>query len=443
MVGRTWSGNELGRDIATKRNTPGATGDNPVANQKKMIAIPFKNDITYSQLITLEKGVTMIGGIYSDQRCPVCEGKFIDDGKRGLFCKKHPKQRVTKFIVRFKNICKRFSSYDKAQRFLTGVRFEVDHKKFDQRDYQKDQPLGFENLASKYLDYKAEVSSPRTIRYHLEKASDYFHNRNIKTIGYADLEDFIFYLPKSLSGKTKKNILTTLHALWMWLRKRQIIKPDQFPEFPPVQFELAWRKIVDKGTQQAIIEEVKRITERNSKIHLGIKWLATYISIRPSELLNIKEGDFDFNLKGVWIRKPKEKKPKFVPFLEEDLATVKSYPTAFPHLYFFRHGKGWGGVTPGSKMGRDCLWKAWHKACLNLGIEGVDLYGGTKHSSATDLRKYFSPEQIKRATMHSTNKAFERYFQVQTEDIVKMYQKTADTVLIRKITPIKKCKLPK
>ena len=53
------------------------------------------------------------------------------------------------------------------------------------------------------------------------------------------------------------------------------------------------------------------------------------------------------------------------------------------------------------------------------------------------------PEQIKRATMHSTNKAFERYFQVQTEDIVKMYQKTADTVLIRKITPIKKGKLPK
>jgi hypothetical protein len=78
-------------------------------------------------------------------------------------------------------------------------------------------------------------------------------------------------------------------------------------------------------------------------------------------------------------------------------------------------------------MSRDCLWKAWHKACFNLGIEGVDLYGGTRHSSATDLRKYFSPEQIKQATMHSTNKAFERYFQVQVEDIVKMYQRTADT----------------
>jgi hypothetical protein len=75
-------------------------------------------------------------------------------------------------------------------------------------------------------------------------------------------------------------------------------------------------------------------------------------------------------------------------------------------------------------MGRDCLWKAWHKNCLNLGIHGVGLYGGTKHSSATDLRKYFSPEHIKRATMHFTNKAFERYFQVQAEDIWTIYNQS-------------------
>jgi len=98
---------------------------------------------------------------------------------------------------------------------------------------------------------------------------------------------------------------------------------------------------------------------------------------------------------------------------------------------FSRHGKGWGGITPGSKMGRDCLWKAWHKACLNLGIKGVDLYGGTKHSSTTDLRKYFSPEQIKRATMHQTNKAFERYFQVPIDDIREIYQNTAGKELAK------------
>jgi hypothetical protein len=48
----------------------------------------------------------------------------------------------------------------------------------------------------------------------------------------------------------------------------------------------------------------------------------------------------------------------------------------------------------------------------------VDLYSGTEHSSATALRKFRSPEQIKKATMHTTNKAFERYFQIELEDVI-------------------------
>jgi integrase len=135
---------------------------------------------------------------------------------------------------------------------------------------------------------------------------------------------------------------------------------------------------VDKKTQFAILDEVKRISERNPKIYIAIKWLATYFSIRPSEMLNIKEGDFNFDIGGVFIRKPKEKTPKFVPFLPDDLAIVMAYPTGLPHLYFFRHEIGNGGEPGGSKIGRDCLWRNWHKACQNLGIEGVDLYRGDK-----------------------------------------------------------------
>jgi len=53
----------------------------------------------------------------------------------------------------------------------------------------------------------------------------------------------------------------------------------------------------------------------------------------------------------------------------------------------------------------------------------VDLYGGTRHSSAVALREFFSPEQIRHATMHSTNQAFERYFRMQAEDLKKIYSK--------------------
>ena len=52
----------------------------------------------------------------------------------------------------------------------------------------------------------------------------------------------------------------------------------------------------------------------------------------------------------------------------------------------------------------------------------MDLYGGTRHSKVTALRKQFSPEQIKAGTMHSTNKAFDRYLQIQTDDALSIYE---------------------
>ena len=79
----------------------------------------------------------------------------------------------------------------------------------------------------------------------------------------------------------------------------------------------------------------------------------------------------------------------------------------------------------GQKYGEKFFYKWWKKACKNLGIEGIDLYGGTRHSSAIALREHFSPEQIKQGTMHQTNKAFERYFRVGADDIRSIYQMTS------------------
>ncbi len=202
------------------------------------------------------------------------------------------------------------------------------------------------------------------------------------------------------------------------------------PEFPEVKFELGWRKLVDKATQQDILDEVYKLTEHtNIKIWLGVKWLSTYISIRPGELINIKEGDFNLDLGVVFIKQPKEKKPKAVPLLKEDIEMIRSFPKALPHLYFFRHKPGLKGATSGERFGNKLLYKYWKRACANLEIKGVDLYGGTKHRSATALRKFRSPEQIKKATMHATNKAFERYFRIELDDLREVYTDT-------KLTPV-------
>ena len=373
----------------------------------------------------------MVGGIYSDQKCFICDGTLKDDGKKGLACVKHPKCHATTFKVIFKGITKRFRDYEKAQRFLTGLRFKTDEETYDERDYRKNKPLGFANLTEKFLEAKRRDVKPKSynnLANYMDRATQHFKNDNIKEIGYPELEDFLLSQKLANSGepvshKTRANIKSALHDFWDWLRKRRILTLAQMPEFPETRFELGWRKIITKTTQNEVLEEVYRLTHHiNPKIYLGIKWLSTYIKIRPGELLQAREQDFDLELGCLLIPHPKEKEGKIVPLLPEDVEIMQAMPKAIdPALPFFRHEQGISSVKPGQPFGEKYFYKWWKRACANLGIEGVDLYGGTRHSTARALRKHRTPEEIKRATGHSTNKAFERYFQFELEDVRAIY----------------------
>jgi len=367
----------------------------------------------------------MIGGIYSDERCPLCGSAFRDDHRSGLICPNHPKQRATRFRVNFGKLCKRFKSYENAFSFLNGVRFETDKKTYDERDYRKDNPLAFSIASKKYVRYKGDEvrkGSLKNIRRHIEQAQGYFGETSCKDIKYGHLEDFIKSI--KLSDKSRHNIMSTLHDFFSWLYRRQEIR--EMPLFPVIHFELGTRTIIAKPIQLEILSEIERIAPY--KVWLGIKWLMTYISIRPGELIKLKEGDIDLDNGYLDIPDPKEKKPKTVPILAEDVEVLKSFPKAIPGMPFFRHPSGVSGVHPDEAYGEKYFYKWWIKACANLGIEGVDLYGGTRHSSARALRKHRTPEEIKRATMHSTNKAFERYFALESDDLREIYRDTGTVI---------------
>lgn len=284
--------------------------------------------------------------------------------------------------------------------------------------------ISFETLASKWLEVKereVKKKSFNNLANYMQRAIKEWGNRNIKEINYPDIEDFLLAqklkdTDKPVSDKTRANIRSALHNFWVWLRKRRVIKPNQMPEFPEVNFELRFRTTIDKDTQEAILDQIyDMVFHRNPKVWLGIRWLCIYISIRPGELIRIKEKHLDLKNGYIIIPHPKEKKPKLVLLLEDDIEIIKSFPRGLPELHFFRHANG-------SKFGDKYLYKYWKKATKSLGIEGVDLYGGTRHSSAIALIKFRTPEEIKRATMHSTNKAFERYFYIEGENLRDIYK---------------------
>ena len=103
---------------------------------------------------------------------------------------------------------------------------------------------------------------------------------------------------------------------------------------------------------------------------------------------------------------------------------------------FFRHSAGLQGVAENEPFGVKYFYKWWVKA-QNLKIEGVDLYGGTRHSTVRALRKYHTPEELKRAAMSSTNKAFDRYFgQAEDENLRSIYKKSAKVIKLEPATKV-------
>ncbi len=243
---------------------------------------------------------------------------------------------------------------------------------------------------------------------------------------------------KDISEKTRYEIASCLHKFWTWVASKGELTKDEIPDFPVIEFELGWRNLVDKEQQESILDELYRISYHiNPKIYICTKWLATYIAVRPKEMWLLKEKNVTAKKDGGYFSvmdsksMRQEGKVKHVFLIDEDIEIVRSLPRGFPELPFFRHNeasakRGGGIAKPDESFGKKYIYKWWKRACENLGIKKVDLYGGTKHSSVTSLiiEEGCSPEETMEGTMHEQNKAFKRYSQIPPEHLKKLYQKT-------------------
>ena len=371
----------------------------------------------------------MKGGIYTNDRCPVCSEKLRHFEPNGVWCPSHPHVRAEQLVVRFGDLTKRFRSetggYKAAFQFLTGVRFKTTEGSFDIRDYRRDNPLGFANLVDSYLVTKQETKAAyQKYRQRLRHAKKRWGNRNVKEIGYKEIELLLIELKKEeLSSKYRYDILCCLRMFWSWLLKCREINHDQMPAFPEPKPKINLRKIIRKEIQEKVLEEIYRISwDFNPRIYIGGLFLATSINIRPNELRNIKEKHIDLDMGCILIPHPKEGYPKVLYRIEADIELLRQIPKGFPERHFFRHLKGNGNARPGQQFGKDYLWRWWRKACKNLKIEGVSLYPGTRHSTAVALPKFKTPEEIKRGMGTRSNKAFERYLRVTGSELRGLYE---------------------
>lgn len=365
----------------------------------------------------------MAGWIETRQKCFICGGPLLhDQRRRGCFCKDHPEVRADKFIVRFGDIYRRCRAYNTAEQILSHIRHEKGERKgrFNQEDYRSLRPNSYNALKDKYLARKKDRRTYKKIERYIERAAECFGERNLREINGADIEDYLYSIP-GISDKTRANHMTQLRDFWKWaLRRGNIITLAEMPAFPEITFELGYRKITTWEIQEQIISKVREISYQiNPKIWLGIDMLATYTALRPDDLRRVYENSLDVN---GWlvIYNPTKKKNKFKTIrLHDDHVSEwrecqRSYP-AMPDMLFFRHhGKVRGTSRSCIVFGENMFYLWWKKACDLVGVEGVPLYPGTKHTTATETARMLGTDKARTAS-GLTNKAFDRYCTVEND----------------------------
>lgn len=422
---------------------------------RDILKLKMQNNIAYmtpyAERIT--RGLCMLGNIYTRQRCQVCGSKMTHDERRkGCFCFDHPDfPAVKEFFVKFPSsppIYRRFNSdYGAAARFLNGLRFKRDEGTLDPRDYRVDNPLGFANQVETWLSVKRRHGLNKTTVSNLEReigrAVDCWQNRNVKTIGTAEIEDFLLSDHKSartgepISSKTRANLRSTIHQFWAWLCRRE--KGIDMPDIPELAYELGWRTVVDVVTQQAIIERVREISWHVSpKIWLGIHILSHNPEVRPGELLQVVEQDILVDHAIIMIKWPKEGtlKGKHAHLWPEEIEVLRSFPSSIPTVPFFRHPKGVSGIKAGAPFGATYFNKWVNKACDSLSVQRIGVYALVKHSTMTALSTELTPEQIRRGGSKHTSRAMERYLLPEigetrlVQDTIKKMRQAAEVITI-------------
>jgi integrase len=375
-----------------------------------------------------------VGGVYSDDKCPLCNGNFKDDHKSALRCDTHPQHTAGTFKVKFRGTTARFSSYTDAKLFLDSKRLDIARGNWR----KKEKTLG--EIVDSFIDWKQDLakvgqvgfSTVATYRSRLNRVLAFMGTEmRVSEVEYKHIHDFLYkssYRPKTIhdSYVLFKEMVRFAHSMGYWP------SPPSLTDYRvDVEKTMTLRNTITKEEQGRVLDAVYHCEWWSQpRLYIGIKFLCTYINVRPGELLGCNEEDLDRKEGILVIRKHKTGNfPKYVRLLQEDVNLFNTLPTGVPGMPLFRHDRPVQRVRVGDRFGTAAFSRAWKRGCKVAGVEDVDLYGGTRHSSAISLYRDsgLSPEQVRKATGHRSSSSFERYFNMDLDDIKELHREAAPT----------------
>jgi integrase len=367
-------------------------------------------------------GQAMKGSIRTQQKCPVCFGRFSLVPREGMICPAH-KTRPTRFFISiyWKAKIRVFSDkmgrsireYGDALTLLGKINEEIKGRYFDPSHYVKKDLEKFliENLLGRFWSVKSREIAPgyqSNYQTYIHRAKEFFRGRDIREIRKLDLVDYRDHL--GVTGKTLKNHLDHFRAFLRWV-KNDLEMISNIAHFPEVDVSAPAFRWLSRDDQTKLFD----LIPQEDKPIFAFMMLH---GVRPGEARAIRIDDVDWPNRAVNIsatfsgneRRPRRKgrgakgiiiplHPELFPFVESRLSEAISGAWLFPN------------PRTGESYSVQAVRKVWDKVRKRAGISrDLRLYDATRHSFASQLRQAGVPiEDLKDHLGHSSIKTTLRY----------------------------------
>ena len=309
----------------------------------------------------------------------------------------------------------------------------------------------------KYLDdfYKHLKSinySNKTIsqyQYILKKAECYFNERKIndeKCIKENDIIDFIKYLKtKKTTDGVYYKLIIHLRKYFRYLEHKKIILINPLTNIENPKEIKRPTKII---TQQEAIDFLSNIKATNN---YGIRAKAIFellysSSLRPSEALNIKLNEIDYQKQIIFIRNSKNNKDRVVPVGNTALHWIKKYIQDVRPKYIINKDSNYLFV-PFTKTGNKLDYETVYVTLKNY----IKKYSATpfcpfslRPSSATHLlQNGMNTIHLKNLLGHDDIRITQIYLRASAIDLKQIFNKKHPRNNFKKLKENKKCEIHK
>jgi integrase len=369
----------------------------------------------------------MAGTIRIFQKCR-CGSRFLKGGDVFvcLNCGAYPTRYVVDIHYRGKRVRIYSDKYGmaldslaRAERVLEGIRYEMDNRRFDPSRYVKREQRGYEfnvrmdEWLKGYMKRKEKgdiaPSYLRTIKRYIRMYFvPFFGNEDIRDIKTVNISDFKESLPARLSPKYRKNILDALRKFFDDMMTLEII--EKAPVFQSINVPDPVVNFTDIEDQETVLTEIPRV-------HWPIMWFIAKQGVRTGEARALQWDDVYLEKDLVCIRRT---------FSENELReTTKGghgdwlplHPKVKELLQELPRGtSGFVFTYKGRRYSESMPRKLWNAACKKVGIKGLNLYEGTRHTIGSDaVRRGLSIYDVKDALRHKDIRTTQKYAHLKLE----------------------------